>query len=682
MANVLSFKLGRRDVKKSVTVGDSFYIDDSGRQFIFRNHEGGFSPVMVGFDEFTEWLSNNKVKISPEDRDKLSELNDKISELEDYENMGDKNIDSEIDKIRDEYLKIALPYYSGALGNQAKNLNTTPEELHITNQNFVDSQDDFFIKRKSLKDRGWSSSILAWVDNHDRVNGVTPDDDSWYYNRILAIIALQVIPVAMRGEKLSRLDLNDMFSESKINDEVLSNYKLFFTGNFDSSKVRKAIKKIKRVYNQDDEKRAEMSEFVEHWYDRVSKDFDKANAEVLPSSPVTSLIRKFSGKKIPDSLPKLYGPDERKALMRLYLDSKSPKNHSAHMVLLHALSRIINSLPNNVRLSSALSIADGDGSLNSIHREAYNRCFVDHNKFGLNYDPDDLVSSGLSHAEKCINGDFNKKLNGLKRISMVLGTIDGRSFLESNPSVDDRGFGDGWFSCASNAGRQHVDGPGLSDLLLDDDFRSSSIYGNNLLRIIHDPEEENDQEEDNFDLGDGFAFSSSRMLSPSGHYAKFSPTTHGYANISVFSPDGATRDSRVYMPPVPLVDMDEGERSSYLSHVKNEFKKMIEPLSGVNGSPDENFSAQKTPLINFPNDLDDNDSGFVNELNSHLYDNNFKVDQMSRGIYRITNPASSKIFDLLYNPQRKSLIGAFKPSEPGGIKFLSRLSMKDFLASI
>jgi hypothetical protein len=254
--------------------------------------------------------------------------------------------------------------------------------------------------------------------------------------------------------------------------------------------------------------------------------------------------------------------------------------------------------------------------------------------------------------------------------------------LQDNPDIDEQGFEDGWFSCAENAGRQPMDGPGLSDLLLDDDFRSSSIYDNNLLRIIHDPEGEEEHNDSDVDLGDGFSFSSSNMFSPSGHYARFLPTAHGYANVSVFSPDGSTRESRVYTPPVPLVDMEEGDRNSYLNHVKGEFKKIIDSMNTSDGDSFGDFSAPKTPLISFPNLLDENDSGFINELNSHLYDNNFKVDQLSRGIYRITNPGSSKVFDLLYNPSRKALVGAFKPNESDGIKFLSGLSMKNFLESI
>jgi hypothetical protein len=712
VANLLPFKFLKRDendisVFKALTPGDDLHTDEQGRHLIFRTINGRVRPMRVGAEDFAEWLVNQGVSINPADQKTLRELDKELEIMERAAEYGgpalQKQYENYFNERRQAYAQIAQGYYSQALQNQAKANNMTVENLQKVKQGFVErTKDESALRRESMELRGWDSSFHMWVEGQDAVNKLTPADDSWYYNRVYGILLSALIEPARRGIPLSQVDMNNVFSDEFIHAAMKLHYGEFF-GNTgaDPKKIIGAVRSMQINFRENLRDNTKvMTNFVNYWYDRMQKDFAKEKELSLESSPVTEGIAETVEGVIPEALPEVYGVAESKALLGLYNKAKGSKLHAAHRVMLHSMGRLIDSIPMQERVSAAVELSNEKRGLHSVHREGYKRAYTDGVSLGVVHDRDTLLSEALKIAESSSGGSTADKISALKRMSMIMGILDGSDVISRNPGIQEYAFNRKWNNSAINAHRVKSDGPGILDVILDDDKREAHTYTNQDLKIIHAPGEKSVNDEEvkassskKLDLGDGFTFSGDKMVTPDGYTVKFSPSSQGYATATFRGEDDSTSfEARVYMPPIGLSKMSEEDKVRYLDSLKSQmtfiiddFKKRSSARRASEPALPEDIGIEgasfRVPVFDFKENLRHEDREFLGNVGKLMDEGNIQVEKVGEGIFIVKNPANNKTFNILMSKSKKQLVG-MQMSDSGEPIPFERLSIEDLMTAI
>lgn len=691
MANLLPFKFGfkkNRDdnvLLKALTTGDDLHMDEQGRHLIFRTINGRVTPIRVSAEDFAEWLKNQNVNINPADQKTLREIDKELQIMERAAEYGgpalQKQYEEYFNQRRQLYTQLAYGYYQQALQNQAAANKMTVEQLQQAKQGIVDKTEGVSeLRREQMDYKGWDSSFQMWVEGQDAANGLTPADDAWYYNRVYGAVLTALIQPASRGVPLSGINMDNVFSDEFFLAAMKLHYGEFFGGTgADPKKVVAAIDLLKKNYRENISNNKEvMSNFVNYWYKRMEEDFASETEQSLESSPVTDAVAEISEGVLPKELPENVTQGETRALLGIYSKARGSKLHAAHRVTLHAMSRLIESIPLQDRVSLAVELAHPKRGLHAVHREGYSRAFTDSTTLGLSYDRESLLRESLGLAESAAKGSVSQKTAALKRMSLLMGMMDGADVLEKNPGIQESNFNRRWHNSAVNAHRVRSEGPGILDVILDDENRASHTYTNQDLKLIHSPTPETSTPtipEENpkgpLDLGDGYSFSGKKLLTPGGYSVEFSPTTQGHADIMVTSQDGRSFESRVYMPPIGISKMSEEDRVKYLDSLKGQLGFMIEDFEKSNppvvkkdnigdfDSEDLDFSEAsfRVPLFTFSGRLNSDDSEFLSQITTLSTDANFTIETVADNIYKITNPGNKKSFTIMMSAAKKRLVG-------------------------
>lgn len=721
MSNILSnFRFGsnknNEDVFKSIMANDDLHVDEQGRHLIFRNIRGKVRPIRVGAEDFAEWLSNQNVDINPADQKTLRELDKELEIMERAAEYGgpklQKQYEDYFNQRREQYAQLAQGYYQQALQNQAKKYNVAPEELQQSKQRSVEEErqeEGSLERREDLDARGWISALQLWIHGQDSAYNYTSDEDIWYYHRIYGVILSSLTESAKNGVPLSQIDMDEVFSTDFIKNAMEKYYGDFFAGEGgDPKTIVASIKTMQKFYYEDiRDNRKVMSNFVNYWYDRMQKDFAKEQEQYLKTSPSSPGVKEVPENVVPQELPNEITSTEGKALMGMYNRASGSKLGAAHRVMVHSLGRLIESIPLEERVSAAVDLADGSKGLHAVHKESYKRTFKDQNTLGITPDRDELLAQALDISTKAAKGSTKDKVSAMKRIAMIMGTMDGAATLASNPGIQEAQFTRKWHDTASNAGRVKSEGPGLLDIITDDEKRKANIFMNSDLKIMHAPQKEEEKPEEekpakktttsSRDIGDGYTFVGNKLYSPEGFVAEFEHTPHGYANVSVSTPSGKKAfDIKIYTPPVELSKLDPEDRKSYLDSVKLQVGGMIEQYRKFAGGTEMVSSEEeeddevsfadaeggtfRVPIFDFGDvNLTQDDRDLLGEINQHVDELGLDVNQISPGIYRIVNPANQKTYDLIFNGKKKKLVGAVR-NEEGKIVPFPDPNIEDFAA--
>jgi hypothetical protein len=716
MANFLPFRFSRKDkdVFKAVIGGDTLHIDEQGRHLIFRNINGRVRPIRVSAEEFAEWLSDQSVTINPADQKTLRELDKELQIMERAAEYGgpalQKQYEDYFNQKRQQYTQISQQYYQQALANQAKYNKMTPEQLQQRNER-VYKQGGDVIHRDTLDARGWDTSLQMWVASHDKKYNLTNNNTNWYHNRIMAALVYPLIDKAKSGTPLSEINIDNMFSDEYVAHAMKESYHLFFGGpKLNPKQVLAAIRTIQKQYKENirDNKNI-MSNFINYWYGRMSEDFSRERDLNIDDPSLDRAMKEIPEGIVPKELPKTITPSEGAALMGMYNKTKGSKLNAAHRVIIHGMGRIVDSIPLNERVMAAVELSNGKSGLHAVHKEGYKRVYTDYHTLGILPNRDELVAEAVSVASKMGQGTTKQKIAALKRISMIMGAIDGVSTLNSNPGIQETQFTRKWNDVSVNALRVRSEGPGLIETLLDDEKRASGIYTNQDLKIIHKvpgaEEADSGKSEPKtgskkLDLGDGYTFSGKKMLTPDGYSAEFSPTNQGYATVKITPPNGAEPfESRVYMPPISLSDMTEEDKYSYLESMKSQIGYMIKQHAKNNPpastevsqredtgelSPttvDTEGASFRIPIFDFNQNLTHEDRGLLGDIIQHVDEGGLDVQKTSANIFRVTNPSTGKFIDILYNAGKKKLMFAGRDDKNNIVPF-QEPNIEDFAAQI
>ena len=726
-------------ILKGVTSGDVMHVDEQGRHLIFRNINGRVRPIRVSAEDFADWLEQQGVNIDPADQKTLRELDKELEIMERAAEYGgpkfQKQYENYFNQMRQQFQQMTGSYYQQAIQNQAANNQMTPEQLQASAQNLYQTYGDEEAEdRTNLPNRGWVSAAYQWVQSQDVSGNLTQQDDDWYYNRIYGTLISALSEAAKEQKPLSQINIDDVFSDEFIKYAMSSYYGDFFGGsNADPKKIVAAVKTFQK-YLKDFKyfHRDEMKNFIDYWYSRMYDDFSKTDQEpeILESSPITSGVSSVPKEIVPKNLPKHFGTSEEKALMGLYNSSSGSKLNAAHRVMIHGIGRLINSIPANERMAAAVELSNPKSGMHAVHKEAYKRAYKDRITLEVTSERLDLLRNALSIAKNAAKGSTKDKVTAIKRISMIMGAMDGAAMIDSNPGIQESNFTRKWHETATNAGRVKSEGPGLIDLLANDDFRNASIYTNEDLRIVHDgssskedkdvqkkkDEETTKKKPINKDIGDGYKFYGKKLYTPDGYVAWFENTPYNYSNVTVHSPeDKPLFDLKIYLPPMKISEMDEDDRQSYFDSIKLQIQSVIDNYKKFKSQPeekdnnkednqeDENKVIENTendqeegppsfvdqddasfrvPIFDFGDvNLTNEDREFVGQVIEHVDQYNLSVDKISPGIYRITNPINKKTFDVLLNSRSKKLVGASKDSEGKVIPF-PQATIEDFASQL
>jgi hypothetical protein len=705
MANFLPFKLSQKNNEddffvKGVMSGEDLHTDEQGRHLIFRTIGGRVRPIRVGAEDFAEWLVNQGVNINPADQKTLRELDKELEIMERAAEYGgpalQKQYENYFKQRREEYAKVALQYYQQAVRNQASRAGVTPEQAVKIKQEYV-PKEELPARRESMERRGWTEAFQSWVEGQDRKNGLTPANDQWYYNRLYGVIMTDLALLAEKKVPLSAINIENIFGDAFLKQSLQNNYDLFFANQgADHKKTAAAINTMRKNYKEDirgDRKRIET--FIGYWYNKMLRDFSREEELSLQTSPVTEAVKEIPEGAIPKELPSRFGREEVSSLMGMYSSASGSKLNAAHRVMLHGFGRLLDSIPLKERVSAAVELSNGKTGLNAVHREGYKRAYVEYSSLGLMPERDDLVREALETASRSAAGTTKQKISAMKKLALIMGTIDGAAVINSNPGIQEAQFTRKWHDTAINAGRTRSEGPGLIDVLMDDEKRNAHVYTNQDLKILHGPtassvEEKPDSEEDlisDEDVPGGslpYAFSGSKMVFDNGYTAQFTPTNQGYMDVSIKSPDGtASMTARVSSPPVKLSEMSEADRTSYMESVYNQLKsqipKMVPASEETFEQPDS--GTFRIPLFDFKENLTTEDRDLLGEIIQHVDEGGLEVKKLMDGAFRITNPANNKTFDVLMNKSRKKLVGLGVDEEGNKVPF-TEPSIQDFTSSI
>jgi hypothetical protein len=700
MANFLPFKFNKKssneNVIKGLTSGDDLHTDEQGRHLIFRTINGRVRPIRVGAEEFAEWLVSQNVNINPTDQKTLRELDKELEIMERAAEYGgpalQKQYENYFNERRNQYAQMAMGYYAQALQNQAQVLGTTPENLAVQKQQQYEQAQDGYDRRGDLPRRNWDGAFRAWVDGQDAQFNLTPASDQWYYNRVYGVLLSALSEAAESGMPLSELNLDRVFSPEFIKAAMEKHYGDFF-GNQGAvpKKVLAAIQTVQKGYHDNlFNKKKEMENFVNYWYGRMQDDFSRVKQETLDTAPVTEAFKEVPDEVIPSALPEKITTGEGAALLGMYRRASGSKLNAAHRVMIHGLSRLVESVPLAERVSLAVDISNPKTGVNAVHREGYKRAFVEHTSLGLIPDRDELVEEAVNIATRAAGGTTKQKIAAIKRISMIMGTIDGAAVINSNPGIQEAQFTRKWHDSAMNAGRVRSEGPGLIDIIMDDDKREVNTYTNQDLKIIHRgmAEETPARKEPEF-KPEGYSFSGSKMILDSGHTVEFTPTGQGYTSVLVSAPDKSySFETRVFSPPLPLSKMTDEDRSSYLESVKTQVDGEIERYKNSLPASEEESMYEtpesgtfRIPLFDFGSNLTTEDRNLLGDIIQHVEEGGLEVTKLMDGAFRVVNPANQRYFDILFNKGRKKLVGMSVDEEGNKVPF-TELSIQDFTSSL
>lgn len=596
---------------KAVTSADDLYTDEQGRHVIFRNIGGQVRPIHVGPEDYAEWLVNQNVNIDPADQKTLREIDKELEIMEKAAEYGgaalQKKYEDYFKKRREQYNQIASGYYQTALQNQAEANNISVDDLVNRKKENYEKTKDGIVKRKDLPNRGWDSSLKRWVESQDSKYGLDPSKDDWYYTRLYGVLLSELVEKAKEGVRFSDLNLDNVFSNEFFDSSLKNHYAKYFAGEkTDPKKVLAAIKTMQQYFLKDAKNtRGTMQNFLAYWYNKMEKDFASEPEETLSSDPNLEVISDVPKEVIPESLPNNFTGGEKDALMSLFDRSSGSKLSASHRVILHGLSRVIDSIPEKDRVSAAVELSNGDRGLHASHKEGYQRAFIDHESLGLAEDRRVLVNNALDIIKSVSDGSSSQKVAAMKKVAMLMGMIDGDAVISSNPGIKKQQFMKRWSHSATNAGRAKSEGPGLIDLLVDDNKRNGHTYSNQELKIIHSEGKKPDDDEDDAVLV-----------------------------------TGQEEKEESNLPLIGEEELPDSEDQTTPEEQESE--------------PQEEASF-RVPLFDFPNNLTKKDRELLDSISEYVSSKNLSLSQVGPAIYRVSG--KDKFVDILYNKNKKQLIG-------------------------
>ena len=678
---------------KAINPSDDVYVDEQGRHIIFRTINGQVVPIRTDSEGYASWLKNQGIDIDPADQKTLRELDKQLDVFDRAREAGGPELQEEYQKAFEKQLKnrekIVRQYYQQALQNQAERQNTTPENLQEQKQKTYQEHKDKTISRTSLEDRGWSSYVKQYVNTMIEESGATPDEMIYFVFQAFDLIGMKAIEKAKEGVSPSQVDIEELISDeletsSGFNKLYNSRYKeIAEEKGFDSSlylsNMRKSLRILQDNFSKNTEGAKELESGFDSMYRKMHDDFNPSLEEEFEEIP-SSAASIASPGSIPEDLPANFSSSEASALKGFYSRMKRGSVlNKTHNIALHSLSRLFESLPEEDKISAVVDITDSNSGLHRIHNSSYKLAYTNLHGLGIDVDPEESLDQILRISAKAGSGNTTDKINAMKKIAQVLGSLDGAQLART----DDKGYqshASRWGNTSMYAGRAKGDGPDLYEQILDEQNRAANIYPNSILKIPHgeqktQPEKTPDTEElpqkEKPSLGKnevhpGFFSREGTIYNKDGYYIEIDGS-----NWSVFNPDNEK---------IGVVSVSKAQTPSDLEKVKDKAFRNVQSVIDNHERDQRTLEEDvSTPSVftpfDFDVDLTESEQSILDGINPGEYD----ISVITPGrIYRVSQ--GDKSLDIVYSKDK--LLFAEK-MEDGGLNTYepTESSIQDFFGA-
>ena len=490
-------------VLKSVTAGDEGYITPEGDTIIFRNVRGKVVPIKVDATQYVDWLAKQGVQVDPSSQKAMQQAEEILQNLQRVGEMGGPAAQQ---KYEQEVLRQLNAYGAGARNPaynqaveqraQAKGMSRQELEDHYKEQweNYRKENPDYKPGKSSDIDEQWDSFISNYSnDMLSRATNKNVGSREWGVATAVDIGMRILQEKAKKGLLPQQVDMSSLLAEEIKNRQGMAKHMSSYLDGITDS-VQRDIAHISVLDGLEAllDNVSKDTEFGQEYHDEMEKVYNKMYNEYLSKdsgkrfSANRGFVPKADLETVPDELPDAIERPEVVALMNFYEKSGGSKLSNSHKVLVHALSRLMDKIPDDKKMQIAVELNDESEGLHAIHKAAFMRSFED-NKNKPRIDVDATVENALAHVLRA--KDAGSTQLAMEYIARAIGEIDGYYAVRNNPKAKMSERAKLWEGSAGAAGRKSVkgEGPNLQNYITNVADRAGSLISNKALGIIHTP---------------------------------------------------------------------------------------------------------------------------------------------------------------------------------------------------
>ena len=476
------------DIKKSTDASDAAAVDEKGRFLIFRNVRGNVVPMHVSATDYAEHLAKNGINIDPADQNMLSDLEDQVSALADIGSQ-DPRYAAKLEQLLVKKIAMATGYqnqYQQQVGqtpeqNQQLKESAKQHEAAGTMQSRVDPSSD----------KGWGDYLDKYIADF----GGNRDKNSREYKALLAYgavlkEALYLSRAGKSGNSVSIPEIIKKLQSDYTNKEFVENIaKLTGEDEIDTRlRLAHGLRVLDAVIDDDNSSFGKgINENFNKVYNKMYSDFteEKLSVGEFDRKDVGDLGKEEGG--IPDELPSKITGQELHRVQKEFnnvVDKGGNVHQVANQVFDHLLKRLVDTFSSGTERYTQIAL---NSNLIEAARMAHKRGyqFAESAKdFQLHKDPSALVNSMLNEVDLAIkSGSDGAYVAAIKKLSTLLGELDGYKMHADNPRATPRNFNERWGDIMMGARRKSTGHASIESLLSSPEARSHAGIDNSILRL-------------------------------------------------------------------------------------------------------------------------------------------------------------------------------------------------------
>ena len=477
------------DIKKSMDASDAAAVDEKGRFLIFRNVRGNVVPMHVSATDYAEHLAKNGINIDPADQNMLSDLEDQVSSLAEIGSQ-DPRYAAKLEQLLVKKIAMATGYQN----QYQQQVNQTPEQNRQLRESAKQHEAAGTMQSRvdPTSDKGWGDYLDKYIADFGNKH-LSKDSDS--YKALLAYGAVlkEGLHLARAGKSGNSVSIPDIIKKLRADytntDFVKHMAELTGEDEIDTRlRLARGLRVLDSIIDDDNnEWGVTFNKNFNNVYNKMYSDFtdEKLSIGEFDKPDLGNLGNESSD--IPDELPSKVTGKELHRVQKEFnnvVDKGGNVHQVANQVFDHLLKRLVDTFPSGTERYTQLAL---NGNLIESARMAHKRGyqFAESAKdFQLHKDPSALVNSMLNEVDLAIkSGSDGAYVAAIKKLSTLLGELDGYKMHADNPRATPRNFNDRWGDIMMGARRKNTGHASIESLLSSPEARSHAGIDNSILRL-------------------------------------------------------------------------------------------------------------------------------------------------------------------------------------------------------